>query len=75
MHFVDQVAILFAGTKGYLDSTPRSQVQACETQFLRYFKEQTPEIRNGILKEKKLTPDLAKGLEKAIKDFGHQFRG
>ena len=75
MHFVDQVAILFAGTKGYLDSTPRSQVQAWETQFLRYFKEQTPEIRNGILKEKKLTPDLAKGLEKAIKDFGHQFRG
>ncbi len=75
MHFVDQVAILFAGTKGYLDSTPRSQVQAWESQFLRYFKEQTPEIRNGIVKEKKLTPDLAKGLEKAIKDFGHQFRG
>jgi len=74
MSFVDQVAIIFAATKGMLDSVPRNQVQAWETQFLRYFKEQTPEVRNGILKEKKLTPDLTKGLEKAIKDFALQFR-
>ncbi len=74
MNFVDQVAIIFAATRGFLDSVPRPQVLAWETQFLRYFKEQTPEVRNGILKEKKLTPDLTKGLEKAIKDFSHQFR-
>lgn len=74
MNFVDQVAIIFAATKGHLDTIPRNQVQAWETQFLRYFREQTPEVRNGILKEKKLTPDLTKGLEKAIKEFSLQFR-
>ena len=34
MHVVDQVMIIYAGTKGYLDKVPIKQVPAWEEQFL-----------------------------------------
>ena len=42
MHVVDQVMIIYAGTKGYLDKVPRKQVAAWEEQFLRFMREQKP---------------------------------
>ena len=36
MHVVDQVMIIYAGTKGYLDKVPRKQVAAWEEQFLQF---------------------------------------
>src|SRR5262249_10823294 len=46
MHVADQVMIIFAGTKGYLDKVPRNQVQAWEKQFLAFMHDQRPDVRN-----------------------------
>src|SRR5262245_19976437 len=62
MNVADQVMIIFAGAKGYLDKVPLKQVSAWEEQFLRFMREQRPQIRTAIVKERKLTPDLAKQL-------------
>jgi hypothetical protein len=38
-------------------------------------KEQKPEVRNALISEKKLSPDLVKKLEASINEFGFQFKG
>ena len=74
MHVADQVMILFAGTKGYLDKVPLRQVSAWEEQFLRYMREQKPEVLNTLVKERKFTPQLEKQLTAAIEAFQPQFK-
>jgi F-type H+-transporting ATPase subunit alpha len=70
----DQVMIIFAGTKGHLDKIPQKQVAAWEEQFLRFIREQKSQIRNAIVKERKLTPEIEKQLAAAIQTFQAQFK-
>jgi F-type H+-transporting ATPase subunit alpha len=74
MGVADQVMIIFAGTKGYLDKIPQKQVSAWEEQFLRFMREQKSQIRNAIMKERKLTPETEKQLVTAIQTFQAQFK-
>jgi F-type H+-transporting ATPase subunit alpha len=74
MHVADQVMIIFAGTKGYLDKVELKHVPAWEEQFLRCMREQKPEVRNRLIQEKKLSADLEKELIAAIEFFQPQFK-
>jgi F-type H+/Na+-transporting ATPase subunit alpha len=74
MHVVDQIMIIFAGTKGFLDKVERPYVQAWEQQFLRFMKEQKPAVRKALADSRKLTPDIEKQLTEAIGVFAHQFK-
>lgn len=74
MHFADQVMIIYAGTKGYLDKVPAKQVAAWEEQFLRFMKEQKAELRRTLIKDRKLSPALEQKLVEAIKEFQPQFK-
>src|SRR6266403_5340894 len=66
MNVIDQVMVIFAGARGYLDRVPRNQVQAWEEQFLQYMREQKPDVRNTLMKERKLSPALEKQLAAAV---------
>lgn len=68
MHVVDQVIMIYAGSQGYLDKVPRNQVAAWEEQCMRYVKDHS-EARNALLKERKLTPEVIKLLDKVLADF------
>jgi F-type H+-transporting ATPase subunit alpha len=74
MHVADQVMIIFAGTKGYLDKVERRHVQAWEKQFLRFMQDQRPAVRNLLIKERKLTPEVQRQLIAAIEAFIPQFK-
>src|SRR5438132_814026 len=74
MAVVDQVMIILAGTKGYLDKVPLRQVATWEEQFSRFMREQRPDVRNALLKERKLTPETEKQLRAAIEAFQPQFK-
>src|SRR6266436_5806960 len=74
MHVVDQVMIIFAAANGYLDKVPRNQVAAWEKQFLTFMREQKPETRAALLKERKLTPAIEQQLNEAISVFQTQFK-
>jgi F-type H+-transporting ATPase subunit alpha len=74
LHFADQVMIIYAGTKGYLDKVPRNQVAAWEKQFRAFMKEQQPDVRNSLVKEKKMTKEIEAGLKAAIEFFIPQFK-
>jgi F-type H+-transporting ATPase subunit alpha len=66
--------MIYAGSKGYLDKVPAKQVNTWEQQFLRFLKEQMPEVRNLLIKERKLTPQVEEQLKKAIEFFQTQFK-
>ena len=52
----------------------RKYVSAWEAQFLAFFKEQASDVRNRLIKEKKLSDDIEKDLSKAIETFSPQFK-
>jgi F-type H+-transporting ATPase subunit alpha len=74
MNVVDQVMVIYAGTKGHLDKIPIKQVAAWEEQFLLYMREQKSHIRTALLKERKLTKDIEQELAAAIQAFQAQFK-
>ncbi len=63
MNVTDQVAVIFAGTQGYLDNVPVNEVSKWESDFLDYFKGTGESVRNllaekGDLKSDDLTQKL-----------------
>jgi F-type H+-transporting ATPase subunit alpha len=74
MSVVDQVMVIYAGTKGYLDKIPIKQVAAWEEQFLRYMREQKFDVRTALQKERKLTKEIEQQLVAAIQAFQAQFK-
>ena len=73
LHVIDQVLIIYAGTRGHLDKIPIKDVQAWEKQFLTFIHHQKPEIWDELDKKKDLTDELAKKIEAAIKEFQAQY--
>ncbi len=76
LHFADQVMIIYAGTKGYLDKVPRPEVPEWESQFLRFMKEQRKEVRDQLIrdKDKKVAGDVEAKLKAAIEAFIPQYK-
>ena len=79
MNVIDQVMIIYAATKGYLDKVPAKQVAAWEEQFLHFMAEQKADVRNALLNERKLRVNAQKEpdddrLNGAIEAFAKQFK-
>ncbi|MEZ6140412.1 MAG: F0F1 ATP synthase subunit alpha [Zavarzinella sp.] len=74
MNVIDQIMVIYAGNTGGLDNVPRKDVAAWEDQFLRFMKEQKPEVREQLAKEKKLSDELIAKLNESIKAFQPQFQ-
>ncbi len=80
MDVIDQVMVIYAGTRGHLDKIERRKVQAWEKQFLRFMTEQKPQVRATVKDKSSWRVDEAKkpihdGLEAAIAAFQPQFKG
>jgi F-type H+-transporting ATPase subunit alpha len=74
LNVVDQIMIIYAGNSGALDKVDRKKVRAWETQFLTFMKDQMPEVRDLVAKEKKITDEVIKKLDAAIAAFQPQFK-
>jgi F-type H+-transporting ATPase subunit alpha len=74
MNVIDQIMIIYAGNAGALDKVDRRKVRDWEEQFLKFMKEQKPEVRALLGKERKMTDEVVKQLDAAIKDFQPQFK-
>lgn len=65
----DQVVVIFAVTKGFVDDVAVDKVGEFERGLLRYLKEQRPAILTTIKKDQKLSDELMGELSQAIEDF------
>jgi len=69
----EQVASIFAGTQGFLDSVPTTDVVRYEAAMLGYLRSDKPEILKQIRDTKTLDDDTAAALKDALTTFGKQF--
>ena len=69
----EQVAVIYAGTRGYLDPFPTAKVGPFQDALLAKLKGTYPQFLEGIRKEKALTPDLEALLKKALDDVSKTF--
>ena len=74
MNVIDQIMIIYAGNSDAMDKVKKNEVKAWEDQFLKFMKEQKPEVRALLAKEKKMTDEVLAQLNAAIKDFQPQFK-
>jgi F-type H+-transporting ATPase subunit alpha len=74
MDVMDQVMVIFAGTRGFLDKVPIRQVLPWADAFLKYMREQRRDVVEGLKKERNLTDELQKKLAEALTAFGAQYK-
>ncbi len=66
MTFEKEAAVIYAGTKGYLDDIAIDKLAQFKAELVAYIEEETPEIFESIRKSEKLENDVENKLENAI---------
>jgi len=68
-----QVMIVYAATKGFLDSVAIEDVRRYEEELYRFLETRHAAVLSGIADKKIIDDELKAGIEAALKDFGQQF--
>ncbi|HEX2558696.1 MAG TPA: F0F1 ATP synthase subunit alpha, partial [Phenylobacterium sp.] len=69
----EQVAVIYAGTRGYLDPIPTAQVGRFEQELLSYLRTKHPNWLEAIRTKKELNADLEAELKGALEAFSKTF--
>ena len=64
-----EVAILFAGAKGYLDEWPESSMADYEKQMLEFMESKHAGVLNAIKTEEDISSDTDSKLKAALEEF------
>src|SRR4051795_6102072 len=64
-----EVMVIYAGTKGYLDDIPLNRVQEFQNAFLTYVDQRVPALRKDLETKRELTEDFEKQLKQALEEF------
>nr|WP_314218232.1 F0F1 ATP synthase subunit alpha [uncultured Campylobacter sp.] len=69
----NQVVVIFAGSRGFLDDVPTSSIGKFEAELYPYIEAKYPEIFEEIRSKKTIEKDLEENLIKALNDFKATF--
>ncbi|MEZ4287306.1 MAG: F0F1 ATP synthase subunit alpha [Polyangiales bacterium] len=69
----EQVVLIYAGTKGFVDKIPTSSVLRYEHELISWLKAERPNVLKDIVSKKKLDDDLTASLNDALKTFAGIF--
>nr|YP_007890470.1 ATP synthase F1 subunit alpha [Andalucia godoyi]AGH23964.1 ATP synthase F1 subunit alpha [Andalucia godoyi] len=69
----EQVIVLYAGTRGYLDKIKVNEIHAFEESLLKLFKTQHSDLLAKIRQEKQISKELDQNLAKIFGDFTANF--
>lgn len=70
----EQVASIFAGTRGYLDDVPQEKVREFEEDLLNRLRDQHGHILQNIRESKELSDEIKEELDKAVAQFAEDWR-
>jgi F-type H+-transporting ATPase subunit alpha len=73
MNVIDQILVIYAGTRGHLDKIPVTEVRAWEKDFLTFIHNQKPEIWDELNTKRDMSDELIKTIEGALKEFQAQY--
>src|SRR5438034_1724533 len=69
MSIEQEVMVIYAGTKGYMDDVPVSRVQEFQNAFLKYIDTSASQMRQDLGDRKELTSEIEAQLKQALDDF------
>ncbi len=65
----EEIAVLFAGTRGLVDHIPVDEVAAWEVGFLRFMETSQNDVMKSIAEQKAITPEVEEQLKAAVENF------
>src|SRR6187431_3646032 len=68
-----QVMIIYAATKGFLDTVAIEDVRRYEEELYRFLETRHAAVLSGIAEKKIIDDEMKAAIEAALKDFGQQF--
>jgi F-type H+-transporting ATPase subunit alpha len=68
-----QVAMIFAGTNGYLDPVPVEQIGQYEQELHRFLDTRRPGVLRALAEKKQFDDGLRAEMHGAMKEFGEQY--
>ncbi len=74
MSLPDQVIVLFAGTNGYADQVPVTNMAQWQTDLLKFMDSSYPEIGRDIAEKKVITDSTRASMAKALDAFRHSWQ-
>ncbi|MBL6853383.1 MAG: F0F1 ATP synthase subunit alpha [Alphaproteobacteria bacterium] len=69
----EQVVVIYAGTRGFLDAYPTAKVGPYQEALLSWLKAKRPAILNDIRTQKALTGEIENSLKDALNEFAKTF--
>jgi F-type H+-transporting ATPase subunit alpha len=69
-----QVAILYAGTRGFLDELPVNVLAKYEAGLFQFIEERYPQIFKEMAEKKVISDELDKLMKKAYAEYGEEFK-
>jgi len=71
----EQVCVIYAGTRGYLDGVALNRIRAFEDDLLSTLRSRHQDLLDGIRDQKTLTPELEEKLKAVLADLAKTFAG
>ena len=69
----EQVLILYAGTRGYLDELPVDVLAKYEAGLYKFIEDRFPQLMEGLTEKQEITDDLDKLMGEALSAYGDEF--
>jgi F-type H+-transporting ATPase subunit alpha len=69
----EQILIIYAGNRGFLDEFEVSRVEEYEVKLFEYFNKEHPELIKKLRKEMEINTELDKEIDSVLKSFNKQF--
>jgi F-type H+/Na+-transporting ATPase subunit alpha len=70
----DQVILLFASTNGYADGISLEKIHVWGEKLIKFTKDLHPEIRENIIKEKKLSDEMQSLIRESVDLYNREFK-
>ncbi|MCA9601440.1 MAG: F0F1 ATP synthase subunit alpha, partial [Myxococcales bacterium] len=69
----EQIVIIYAGTRGHLDSLPSDSLQRYEAELISFLRSKHADVIKGIVEKRELTKEIDASLDAALKAFAQIF--
>ncbi len=69
MPMEQEVIVIYAGTKGYMDDVPVNRIGEFQNGLLGYIESSAPEVRRDLADKRELSDDIENRLKTTINDF------
>ncbi len=70
----EQVVIIYAASKGYLDEVPVKDIQRYEVEFIEFMRSKYKNLLDQIINDKKITDETSENLVAGIQEFSRVFK-